>query len=117
MITEIHIREIKLWSYHGCLQEESLKGGEYIVNVNITADFLKAAVSDNLADTIDYTRVYQLIKGEMEIRSNLIENVVERIKNILLKTFPDIQKLNIEVIKLNPPAGGDIREFSVTVEV
>ena len=57
----IELNGIKLYAYHGCLQEESIIGGHYIVDVFLTTDFSAASVSDDLNQTIDYVLILSLI--------------------------------------------------------
>ena len=42
----ITVSNIKLYSYHGCLEEEALIGGNYIVDVEIFTDYSLAAQND-----------------------------------------------------------------------
>lgn len=112
----INLRGIKLFAYHGCLEEEALIGGNYIVNVQIRFNFSIAAKSDELNETIDYCAVYEIVKQEMTIRSKLIEHVAERIANRIKHEFVRIDGLSVEVVKLNPPVHGQVEEVSVAVE-
>ncbi len=112
----INIRGIRLYAYHGCMEEESIIGGDYIVNVQLKGDFSTAAKSDNLNETADYILVYQIVKEEMAIRSKLIEHVGERIANHLKKELSSVKQLSVEVIKLNPPVNGEVDEVSVVIE-
>lgn len=113
----IHIKGIHIYAYHGCLPEEAVVGGDYVVNISLRGDFSKAAASDKLQDTIDYIEVYSIVKKEMGIRSNLIEAVAKRIANNLKDTFSAINGLSVEVIKKNPPTGGEVDEVSVLIEI
>jgi len=112
----INIRGIRLYAYHGCMEEEAIIGGDYIVNVQLKGDFSAAAKSDNLNETVDYVVVYQIVKEEMAIRSKLIEHVGERIANHLKKELSSVKQLSVEVIKLNPPVNGEVDEVSVVIE-
>lgn len=113
----INIRGINIYAYHGCLPEEAIIGGEYVVSVILRGDFAKAASDDLLQETIDYVDVYTIVKKEMSIRSNLIEHVAKRIADNLKKSFSSISSLSVEVIKKNPPIGGEVDEVSVVVEL
>ncbi len=48
MKNTINIDGIKLYAFHGCLEEEGRVGGEYIVNVSMEVDFNEAAITDDL---------------------------------------------------------------------
>jgi dihydroneopterin aldolase len=112
----INIRGIHIRANHGCLPEEAKIGGDFVVHIQIKGDFSSAVGSDKLADTVDYVKVYDVIKREMKIRSNLIENVAERIATHLKKDFSQIKHLTVEVIKKKPPMNGNVDEVSVVVE-
>ena len=79
----IFVRDIKIYAYHGCLEEEELIGGNYIVDVKIYCDYSEAAKNDDLSKTVDYCEVYEIVKFQMKIRSKLIENAAQRIADSL----------------------------------
>jgi 7,8-dihydroneopterin aldolase/epimerase/oxygenase len=110
----IKVSGIKLYAYHGCLEEEAQIGCHYIVDVDIETDFSEAAAKDDLNKTVDYVIVYNIVKQEMEIRSRLIEHVTKRIADSLLKSITQIKNVDVTVKKLNPPVNGEIEYASVT---
>ncbi len=112
----INVNGIKLYAFHGCLEEEAIIGANYIVDVKIETDFSIAQVSDQLSKTVDYVSVYDIVKSMMSIRSRLIEHAASMIADELIKQLPDIQRTEVTVTKLNPPMNGDVGEVSVTVE-
>jgi dihydroneopterin aldolase len=99
------------------MPEEALIGGDYVVNILLYGDFSKAAATDNLEDTVDYVDVFKIVKKEMGIRSKLIEHVAKRIAEHLKNSFPSVTSLSVEVIKKNPPMGGEVDEVSVIAEM
>lgn len=111
----INIESIKLYAYHGCLEEEAKIGGNYVIDVFITTDFSLAAQSDDLTQTIDYCAVYEIVKAEMAVRSKLIEQVAKRIFDRMKVDFPTIIDLNVRVTKLSPPIPGDVEKVSVEI--
>lgn len=112
----INIEGIKLYAYHGCLEEEAKIGGNYVVDVHLDTDFSKAAKSDELPETIDYCTVYEIVKKEMKIRSKLIEHVAERIFIALKAEFPSLLGLHVRLSKLLPPMNGDVEKVSVEIK-
>jgi len=80
-MNKILVEGIKVYAYHGCLEEEGKIGCNYIVDVTMETDFMKAAIADDLKQTIDYVTVYTIVKKEMAIRAKLIEHVGLRIIN------------------------------------
>ncbi len=113
----ITLNNIKLYAYHGCLEEESLIGGHYVVDVIIHTDFSEAANTDDLSKTVDYCDVYEIVKREMAIPSKLIEHVAMRIGNSLLLMNKKIDKAEIHLTKIVPPMNGDVGSVTVKISV
>jgi 7,8-dihydroneopterin aldolase/epimerase/oxygenase len=111
----VEIEGMHFYAYHGHFEAERIVGNDFMVDVWLETDCLKAAASDNLEDTLNYQAVYDLIKKEMQVKSHLLEHVAGRILNALFIDFPSIQKAGIKVSKLNPPMGGQIEKASVTL--
>lgn len=111
----IKLNNIRTYSFHGCMPEEAKIGSDYRVDVWAKADFSKPATTDALADTVDYVHVNRIVVEEMDIRSNLLEQVCQRIIVRTLDEIPMINEIQVSVSKINPPIGGDVA--SVTVEM
>ena len=91
----IEITGIKLYSYHGCLKEEAIIGGNYIVDVFIKTDFTKASKTDNLDQTIDYVLVNnEFHKTLDEIRAIVKASRLALCRNSSLESF--VSGLNSE---------------------
>jgi dihydroneopterin aldolase len=112
----INIEGIKLYGYHGCLEEEGRIGGNYIVDVYLTTDFMASAIEDDLSKTIDYCDIYEIAKTQMAIRSKLIEKVCMRIFNDIKTRFPQVKKLHVKITKLLPPMNGNVERVSVEMK-
>lgn len=113
MLGEIKVENIRVYAYHGCLEEERIIGSEYLVAVTVGADLSKATVSDNLSDTIDYVQINRIVKEEMKVPSNLLEHVAKRIADRIFSETSEISETCVVVSKLNPPIGGDVEKVSV----
>jgi|ERR1051326_7237505 dihydroneopterin aldolase len=112
---KILVEGIKLYAYHGCMEEESIVGGNYSVDVCVEANLDKPAKSDNLEDTIDYAVIYEIVKKEMTIRSKLIEHVAQRIIDSLKKKIKSVKNIEVKVTKLNAPIKGVVEKVSVVL--
>ncbi len=111
----IKLNNIRTFSYHGCLVEESRIGSDYSVNLEIKTDLRMSAKTDNLEDTIDYVLLNKIVVEEMAIRSHLLEHVTERIISRIFRESAAVSRIKLSVSKLNPPIGGDVE--SVTIEM
>lgn len=109
----IKLKNIRVFAYHGCLDEEGKIGSDYRVNLKVKGDLSHSSKTDNLADTIDYVHLNKIVKEEMAIRSKLLETVAERILNRVLDEIILVQKVKVEVSKINPPIGGNVAMVSV----
>ncbi len=116
MANRIAVEGIRLYAYHGCLDEEAKIGGNYLVDVYMETDFSEAAKTDDLTKTIDYCAIYEISKKEMAIRSKLIEQVADRIHKRIQKTFPALKKIRVKVTKLSPPMNGNVERVFVEIE-
>ena len=112
----IKVTNIRVYAYHGCLIEEGKIGSDYRVDLKIKADLSKSAVSDNLEDTVDYVHLNKIVKQEMAIRSNLLEEVAKRILDKILAEIPIVNKASVAVSKLNPPIGGNVAMVTIKMK-
>ncbi|HEY1040889.1 MAG TPA: dihydroneopterin aldolase [Bacteroidia bacterium] len=112
----ISVEGIKVYAYHGCLEEEGRIGGEYQVDVYMKTNFSEAALLDDLTKTIDYVEVYDMVKAEMAIRSKLIEHVGQRIMDKVTQRFKNLKSCKIRVTKFNPPMNGNVEKVSIEIE-
>ena len=109
----IQVNNIKLYAFHGCLEEESKIGSDYRVDVEVKIDLKKSAKTDELSDTVDYVHLNHIVKEEMAIRSKLLEEVAQRILDRSFKELRMIRRAKISVAKLNPPIGGNVEEVVI----
>lgn len=110
----IKLKNIKVFSYHGCLDEEGKIGSEYRVDLKVHGDLSNSAKTDQLNDTIDYVHLNKIVKDEMAIRSKLLETVAERILNRVMNELIMVQKAKVDVSKINPPIGGNVAMVTVS---
>ncbi len=105
-MSTIILEDMEFYAYHGCMEHERQIGNTYFVTVSMELDTAKAGKSDNLNDTLNYKEVYDVIKAQMEIPSNLIEHVSQRILNSLAEKFPQVNTFHLSLSKVAPPLGG-----------
>ena len=113
---KIKLKNIKIYSNHGCLHEESLIGSEYVIQLEVKTDFSKSCITDKLEDTVDYVALNAIIKDETIIRSKLLETVANRIINRIFIEHSSVTKAKIEISKTNPPLNGDVESVSIIIK-
>lgn len=109
----VSVKGIKVRAFHGCIDEEALVGGEFTVNVNVSAPFEPAYTTDNLEKAIDYVAISEIVINEMAIRSKLIETVAHRIIIAIEKLYHWASEVDVTIIKHRAPIEKDVAEVSV----
>lgn len=100
-------------SKHGVFPEEEILGARYEVDVFITTSIYQSGHSDQLIDTIDYSKVYERIAKKMQERYKLLESLAYQLAHEILNSDKRIQKVRIKISKLHPPLGGLCNATSV----
>jgi len=111
----ITVEGIRVFAHHGHLPEEAVLGGHFIVNVWVEADTTEVEKTDDLNDTVDYVKIIEIVKQQMAIRSNMIEHPAKRIVDAILP-LNKVQKVKVEVEKIQPPIDATFDKISVTTE-
>jgi len=109
----IKVENIKLYAFHGCLDEEARIGSEYCINITVSADLAKSANTDDLNDTVDYVLLNKIVVEEMAIRSKLLEEVGQRILDRIFKESTLVATAEVAVSKINPPIGGNVEKVTI----
>ena len=112
----IEVNGIKVYAFHGCLEEEGKIGGNYLVDVMLNTNFSLASKNDDLTQTIDYVDINKIVCEEMAIRSKLIEHVGQRIINRIKQEIKNIDFIKIKVAKICPPINGDVDNVAIIIE-
>jgi dihydroneopterin aldolase len=110
---KIQVKNIKLYAFHGCLNEEAKIGSDYRIDLEVKTNLQSSSESDELIDTVDYVHLNFIVKEEMAIRSKLLEHVAKRILDRVLIELKTVKKATISVAKINPPIGGNVEEVAV----
>jgi|YNPMSStandDraft_1061717.scaffolds.fasta_scaffold11009_3 dihydroneopterin aldolase len=109
----LELNGLEFYAYHGHFKEEQTVGSKYVVNLTVKVDAKKAFESDDLNDTVDYTKIYKVIAEEMAIPSKLIEHLLNKIIKRVFEQFESVIFMEIVIYKINPPVGGKMQSFSV----
>lgn len=111
----IAIEGMEFHAFIGCFDEEKIIGTRFVLDLFMHTDVSNAEVSDDLAQTINYQAVYQLIKEEMLQKHNLLERAANGIATRLMDSFAEIGELRLKIRKMHPPLGGQIASVSYEI--
>ena len=112
----IRLQDIELWAYHGVLEQERRSGNLFRVGVQLDVPDTQGVFTDSIEDTLDYSRVYDVVAREMSTPSNLLEHVAGRLVAALQAAFPQATRVSVEVSKRQPPVGGNVAWASVRID-
>ncbi len=113
---KVYLENCRFFAYHGVHEEEEVIGGEFSIDLCLTTDFYEAKDKDILSGTIDYSRVYAVLKEEMAIPSRLIEHVSGRILKRLFSDFSELKEVKLKLCKINPPIQGEIGSVCIEIQ-
>lgn len=110
---KIKLKNIRCYSFHGCLKEEAKIGSDYLVNLTVKANLKKGSGSDNLKDTVDYVLLNKIVKEQMSKPSKLLESVAKRILDTVFVKDNRVVFCSVNIAKICPPINGDVQSVSV----
>ena len=115
MKTSIFLDDVRFHAFHGVMPQERAVGADFTVWLKVGYDFVKAAESDELIDTISYADLYEVVRAEMDKPSQLLEHVALRIVKAVAARWPRIDTIDLRLAKDNPPMGADCKGAGVEI--
>jgi dihydroneopterin aldolase len=96
---KIVIKDAPFWCSTGIREEEREKKQEIIVDLELHTSVIRAAETDNIDDTIDYTEVYHHVRKEIEKKHyNLIETLAECVAQRIISNF-NVSRVSVRIKK------------------
>ena len=108
---------LEFHAYHGVYPHERSSGNKFEVDVSVDTCFDEAAFRDDLSGTVNYERVYEVVREEMEKPSKLLESVAYAVAARILGTFQSAVSVEVALSKFNPPIGGVCKKAKVAVRL
>ncbi len=100
----IALARIEFDGRHGATAVERRATRKFEVDVELDVEVQAAEKSDRLADTVDYSRVAEVIvaigTGEPH---HLLESLARRMTDNLRERFPAARRIRLALRKMNPP--------------
>ena len=112
----IEIKGIKSFGYHGVLESEKVTGQDFYVDVVLEVDLTRASITDDVADTINYAEVTDLVVAEITgDRVSLIEKLAGNIADRIKATYLQAATVSVTVHKPQAPVNAQVKDISVTI--
>lgn len=112
----IILRELHFVARHGVLPQEKMTSQKFSATVELELPLAEAGQSDRLDQTIDYCAAQEVVRSIIEgAHKKLIETLAETVASELLRTFPRLAAVTVEITKPNPPV--DFQFAGVAVRI
>ena len=110
----IELRGMSFLGRHGARAAEREQPQEFKVDVELEADLTRPAQSDDLADTIDYTKIRRIAREVIEgPPAHLLESLAGRIAEQVLQ-LPGVESVSVRIAK-RPPSMQPIEGAAVRI--
>ena len=114
---KIKLNKMVFFGYHGTFAEERKLGQRYIVDILLETDAVNDPQIRKLEDTVDYTKVFDLIKHVMETHSyHLMENCANHVLEELFKQFEGVLFAQISIKKPSVAINGSLDSAEIVME-
>jgi dihydroneopterin aldolase len=114
----IRLRNAVFYAYHGALSDEQNLGGKFEIDVDLFCDLSTAKKTDQLEDTVNYEKVYALMKKVVTGKKfYLIEALANSIGREILDSFNEVEKTVITIRKPGAPIHGVVDTIETEIEV
>ena len=108
MADKIQLAGMVFYGFHGVGPEEQQVGQRFVVDLEAERDLRAAGRSDDPDDTVNYSKMYRVVKEIVEGPSRkLLESVADAIAEAILSGF-DVESVRITVRKPEVPIKGSI---------
>lgn len=112
MVT-VRLCNVVIYAYHGALKEEKKLGQRFEIDVEFVYDAQAAIASDQLAESISYVQVYDLIvEIGTQHRFRLLETMAHEMGTAIKKRF-SVQHGLVRIRKPSVPIPGVIDSVEV----
>jgi dihydroneopterin aldolase len=113
----IVLKDLSFFAKHGALAPERELGQKFTVNVELSVDLRCCGASDNLHDTVDYAKAWEIIRDVVERGETLttIEAVAHRSALALLRAYPTVNRCVVEVDKPHVAIPGALGSLGVRI--
>ncbi|PRA04012.1 2-amino-4-hydroxy-6-hydroxymethyldihydropteridine pyrophosphokinase [Arthrobacter sp. MYb229] len=112
----ISIQGISATGYHGVFDHEKREGQEFRIDVVLHVDITRAALSDDVADTVDYGAVSQLVVAQIQAGPwDLIEKLGAQIAEAILAAWRSVATVEVVVHKPQAPIPVPFSDVSISL--
>jgi dihydroneopterin aldolase len=113
----ILIEKLDVYAYHGFFSEEERLGQRFTLDLVLATDIRASAISDALADTVDYGKVVVVVTQAFTARRfNLLEAAARAVALAVLDAFPPVTRIEITLRKPAPPIPATLASVGIRLD-
>ena len=109
---KVALEGVRFFARHGYYPEEQKIGTDFLVDIE-TEMFVTENLNDELSDTVNYERLFDIVSQEMKTPRKLLETVAHRILKTILAEFSQLETAKVSIRKLNLPVKGEVKNSLV----
>lgn len=115
MKTTVSIKGAEFFAYHGFYEEERLTGNTFIIDAEVELKSFDSS-DDNIHDTVNYEKLFEICAEEMENTQKLLETVVFNIIARFNNSFSNVTGGKVKLEKIGPQLGGKVEKAVVEMQ-
>src|ERR1051325_9441108 len=101
-MVKIQLKQLRFFAHHGLYEEERKVSNEFMVDLEVSFES-SAVIITKMNETINYIKLYDLIKKHMLQTTDLIETLTMKITDDIHDSYPQVKKVSIAITKKYPP--------------
>ncbi|MGH2407991.1 MAG: dihydroneopterin aldolase [Candidatus Limnocylindrales bacterium] len=115
MTDRILLSGMRFSGHHGLTDAERTAPQPFEVDVELYLSLQPAAMDDDIAKTVDYSRVFEICRELVEATTyKLLEAMAEGMAHEILMAFP-VSEVAVRVRKMKVPVGGKLSFAAVEI--
>lgn len=113
---ELHIKDLVVFANHGVFPEETALGQKFVLDMTLYIDAYTPAKGDDLESSVNYGAVSHFVTEFFKENTyKLIETAAENTANAVLREFPLLKGITLEIKKPWAPIGLPLEHASCKI--
>ncbi|HEY0895245.1 MAG TPA: dihydroneopterin aldolase [Sphingobacteriaceae bacterium] len=104
---KVALQNMRFFAYHGYYPEEQVIGNEFLLDIETEMD-VTGKGDEDLSLTVNYERLFEIARQEMQLPRKLLETVAYSILERIRMEFLPVKTIRIALKKLHPPVPGEV---------
>lgn len=111
----IELKDLVIHARHGLYPGESTTGNVYHIDLSVAYDE-RGITFDSILNTIDYVKLYDIVRQRMQDSSALLEKLCSDIIQQIKDNYPQVAEVVLSVYKIQAPIENFEGKVGVTLQ-